>query len=232
MTFSKNDSLGNWNGLSINEKFKLLNRIKDLEVFASRHVTSYLSKHSSEEVFNSLAQDKDGIEILRKYQQMTDDIMDLPFILDEKHYWNQSRESILADLFTISEKWFGEMYDPTLTLKLEDLRKNIKRQEAKRKVESTYSGIDELSEIIARNSQKPKLNRINQAIDLLGCLWKFIVAMFLGLLIYKGIPIAIMYFGLSLDRLLGLDSFFLRISLFFIIIYFVYSISSAKKRRR
>jgi hypothetical protein len=158
--------------------------------------------------------------------------MDLPFILDENHYWNQNRESILAHLFTISEKWFGKIYDPTLTLKLEDLRKNIKRQGAIRKIESTYSRIDRLSEIIARNSQKPKLSRVNQAIDLLGCLWKFILAMLLGLLIYKGIPIAIMYFGHSLDRLFGLDSFFLGMSLFFIIIYFVYSISSAKKRRR
>jgi hypothetical protein len=232
MTVSNTDLLGNWNSLSINEKFKFLNRIEDLEVFASRHVTSYLSKHSSEEVFNSLAQDKDGIEILRKYQKMTDDIMDLPFIHDENHYWNQNRESILAHLFTTSEKWFGKIYDPTLTLKLEDLRKNIKRQGAIRKTESTYSGIDKLSEIIARNSQKPKLSRVNQAIDLLGCLWKFVLAMLLGLLIYKGIPIAIMYFGHSLDRLFGFDSFFLGVSLFFIIIYFVYSISSAKKRRR
>lgn len=124
--FNNHELLKNWNKFDSMDKFKHLDRLENIESFAAKSIQAYLQNHSTHEIFYSLSQDKYGIEILDKYQSMTDDVMDISAIHDSNHFWNHNYETILIDLFSKSEKWFCKIYDPKTKLEISDLKKEHK----------------------------------------------------------------------------------------------------------
>ena len=196
-----------WKNLSNSEKFNALPLIDNIEEFSKNYIDDYAKAHTSGEIFYKLTEDKEGSEILKKYQLLTDDIMDIAFIHNENHFWNQNLREILHELFISSEKWFLRIHNqdilPIIVL------------------------ISEPSVPIANSKIKRTFLTMFKTV---GGILKVIFLLAVGYVMYSGIPAIILFFGISIDRAFDFNDAFLWLSFFVIFIYFIYLGNQYKRR--